>query len=444
MTVTFKLNHPKHKDGNLKTSPVAVIARAYSKETGLIEVTTGEKVIPKYWTGTGASSKMHGHVEINQHLRDIQDSIIQLWRDNKDDLSKIKALLPVVVRGQALATIQKKRLFEAFDKFLDECRSEKAPNTLKMYLSLKEKLTDFDKHYPIDFETLDFNFYDRFKKYLYGIPNPNYKGWTLYNSADKDCYYLRNDRNGLPVGLFDDTVFKYFTNLKAFISWSEKRGYQVNNSHKTWQIIKRKHPPISLTSEELDILSKVELPKHLDVARDYLLLECYTGQRISDIIRFDQKDYCDYKWTLTPKKGDRLSSKTVTVHFVGYSEPALYILGKYNFKLPKVSEQKINQSIKEACRIAGINESMYTERWSGNRKIRITGYKYEFISTHSGRKTFITLALSHGMPVEYIMELTGISEYQTLSHYRAKFEDSSIENYLKKVSENIAIMRKAN
>jgi integrase len=312
-----------------------------------------------------------------------------------------------------------------------------------MYRTLKQKLIDFDSLYPVDFDTLDFNFYDKFKRFLYEQTNPNYTGYSLFLSDNKDHYILSRDRGGLPVGLFDDTVYKYFTNLKAFLSWSEKRGYQIHPSYKTWEIIKRKHPPISLTLEELKLLSTKELPAHLDVARDFLLIECYTGQRISDILRFDQKDYQDYKWTHRPKKGNRLSSKTVTVHFVGYSQPALFILAKYNFKLPKVTEVTLNKNIKEACKLAWITSPIETERWAGNKKIMITGSKYEFLSTHSGRKTFITLGMQFGMPIEYIMELTGISEYQTLSHYRAKFEDKSIEKYLKSVSENISLLKKA-
>jgi integrase len=435
-TVRFRLNHPK-KEGER-----AILVELYINSKLKPEISTGEKVLAKHWNGTRATSKAPDYHRLNDNLSRIERELTQLWRDNLQDLSSIKSKMPEIVRGKT-STEQKKRLFEALDKFLEECATTKGENTLKMYRSLQSKLISFDALYSIDLDTLDFNFYDRFKKWLYEQPNPNYPGCSLYLIDSKDCYILSGDDRGLPVGLFDDTVFKYFTNLKAFLAWSEKRGYQIHQSFKSWQIIKRKHAPISLTTEELQKLGEVELKPHLDIARDYLLMECYTGQRISDIIRFDQKDYSDYKWTHRPKKGNRLSSKTVTVHFVGYSQPALFILGKHNFKLPKVSEAKLNKNIKEACKLAGIDSEVHTERWAGNKKIRISGRKHEFISTHTGRKTFITLALSNGMPVEYVMELTGITEYQTLSHYRAKFEDSSIEQYLKSVSDNIRLLKKA-
>jgi integrase len=436
-TVRFRLNHPS------KPGERSIQVELYINRDIKPEIATGEKILAKHWTGSRANSKAPDYHRLNDNLSRIERELTQLWRDNLDDLSKIKSLMPAVVRGSS-STSQKKTIFEALEKFLSECETGKGANTLKMYNSLQKKLIAFDAIYPIDFNSLDFNFYDRFKRFLYEQPNPNYREYNLFLADSKDHYILgRRGSGGLPVGLFDDTVYKYFTNLKAFISWAEKRGYQTNQSHKTWEIIKRKHPPISLTLDELHLLSNQELPNHLDIARDYLLLECYTGQRISDIRRFNANDYHDYKWTHRPKKGNRLSSKEVTVHFKGYSAPALLILGKYNFKLPSIHEVTLNKNIKTACEKAGICDRVYTERWAGNRKIRISGSKYEFISTHTGRKTFITLALSHGMPVEYVMELTGISEYQTLSHYRAKFEDKSIEQYLKGVEDSISLLRKS-
>ena len=42
------------------------------------------------------------------------------------------------------------------------------------------------------------------------------------------------------------------------------------------------------------------------------------------------------------------------------------------------AEQKINDNIKTACKIAGINSYTETFRWQRNKKIRISGPKYEF------------------------------------------------------------------
>lgn len=194
---------------------------------------------------------------------------------------------------------------------------------------------------------------------------------------------------------------------------------------------------------ELEALENhVYTSRALEVARDYLVMECRTGQRISDIKRFDLKDCSNEKWTFTPRKGNRLSNKSITVHFKGYCAPALSIIHKYNWKMPVISEQKLNENIKRACKAAGIDSETITYRWAANKRIKISGLKYEFISSHCGRRTFITLGLQAGIPVEYIMQLTGITEYKTIRHYKAEFEDNMIEGYLNSITTK-PLMQKA-
>jgi hypothetical protein len=185
-----------------------------------------------------------------------------------------------------------------------------------------------------------------------------------------------------------------------------------------------------------------KIVKALDVARDYLVFECRTGQRISDIKRFDLKDYGDFRWTFNPRKGNRLSSRTQTVYFKGYCAPALSILAKYNWKMPTVSEQKINDNIKTACKVAGINQEIITYRWAQNKRIRISGPKYEFISSHIGRKSFITIALQH-MEAKIVKDLAGIDSWATLKHYEGNSEQNTIEQALEKIPTMKGLMKKA-
>jgi integrase len=234
--------------------------------------------------------------------------------------------------------------------------------------------------------------------------------------------------------------------LKLYLPGERKRGYVINPAHKKWEIIKRQYPPIPLTLEELENLesAKIENKAH-DRGRDYLALECRIGQRISDLkkIRKDLIDHENRTWTHKPQKGNRTSSKTITVYFKGYCAPAYMILAKYDFQMPKVSDQKINENIKEACKTAGIDKQIFIERWAGNRRIRIHGKKYEFISSHTGRKTFITIGLQY-MPPKLVMDLAGIDSYETLKHYEGESQGDIIEQYLKSIEDNKPIMKVSN
>lgn len=430
-TVKFYLRNPKIDD-KLRKDEVSIFAKFTIDRKKRFEITLDEKIQPKHWDFNSQQVKpsYRGHYEINSYLEDFKYKLMTLYRENRElPFDKFKNL--ATHRSE-----QKKTLFLALDQFIDCYHGEKAYGTYQKCLSLKNQLVAFNAITPIDLPTLDYNFYDKFKKSLSTIPNPNYKGWSLEpdRSNYSNTYRLVHNTDGLPVGLFDDTIFKYIIVLKTFCRWAEKHGIQVHPSYKSWEVINRKHDPISLTKEELEKLESVTLPKTENIARDYLLLQCRTGQRISDIKRFDLKNFSDNKWTFTQKKGNRLSAKTTAVHFKGFCAPALDILQKYNWKLPDLSEQKINQNIKTACKKAGIDSPVEYVRWAANKRIVLTCPKYELLSNHSGRKTFITLALQSGMSIDYVMELTGIVKYDTIRHYKAKFEDSAIEEQLEKIS----------
>src|SRR5690606_17058410 len=123
---------------------------------------------------------------------------------------------------------------------------EKEGTTVKMYQSILKKLEAFDP--GLTFEQLDFNFYDRFKDFLYNSPNPLYEKYDYRYDAEADCYILFESKSPEHhIGLFDDAVFKYITHIKTLCAWAEKRGYPVHQSYREWEVLKREYPIISLT-----------------------------------------------------------------------------------------------------------------------------------------------------------------------------------------------------
>lgn len=441
-TIKLYLNHPKDKSGVLKKTDVSINLKFTINRNCRFELSTNEKIAPRFWDAKKQEVKFSyvGHVEINLSLARIKTDILQLWRDNKslsrDELKQLAS--NVVTFGQSEAPVEKKTFIEAREKFLSQYESEKDEKTVAKYRTLFSKI---ERYKPsLDFKDINFNFYDGFKRFLFDEPNPNYVGMTLVNRGD---HYDIVPGPGPVIGLFNDTVYKYIDQVCTFLRWATDRGYEVDQSFAKWEIIKYKHKPISLSLEELEQLERADMSSPvLEVARDYLVLECRIGQRISDLRRFDLKDYHNYKWTFHPKKGNSVSQKKVTVHFKGYCAKALFILAKHGFQPPKISEGKLNKYIKQVCQEAGINQHVQTFRYAENKRIRIQGPKYDFVSTHTGRKTFITIALQF-MPPKVVMNLTGIESYETLKHYDSDSDHSVIEGYLNTVQDNITLMRKA-
>jgi hypothetical protein len=104
--------------------------------------------------------------------------------------------------------------------------------------------------------------------------------------------------------------------------------------------------------------------------------------------------------------------------------------------MPELSEQKINKNIKLACKQAGIDSQTEIFRTAQNKRIRIAGPKYEFISTHTGRKTFITISLQFMSP-QSVMQLAGIDSYATLKHYAGELDPTLLKEGLKEVEQKM-------
>ena len=460
-TVKFNLRDPK-ENGILKDSEVSINLRMTISATARFQISTGEKVQPKFWDFTKqvVKSKHRKHVEINQSLSRLKDAVIQQWRDNRTaDVGTLRSMAEQLIKS---APSEKKTVIEGVVRFIAQYATEKEASTVQKYKALLSKLQSFD--HPLTWESLDLNFLDAFKTFLYSCPNPTYSGYSLAYSDPHGCYIIEKGDHGKPVPLMDDVVFKYIINLKVILQWCADRGYPVNPAFKKWKVINREYKIISLTRAELSAVEDAVIAPHtveiaesgnpnfdranairkaeaLNIARDYFLIECRTGQRISDIMRFDIKQVTNNKWTFNQKKGSRMSTNTVTIPFIGYCAPAYWIFQKYNFRLPKVSNQNLNYAIKDVLKLAGVDQEMFIERWSGNKRIREYGPKYSFISSHTGRKTFITLALGD-MPETLVMQIAGIKSYKTLNHYKGEVETETVEKYLLQM-EDKTVMKKA-
>jgi site-specific recombinase XerD len=438
-TVSFRLNRPREKDGSLKTKPVSILICYY--RSGLtVERASGHRVVPSLFTGSRVDKSVPRSSKINKDLSDKENQLLNLPFEKltrKEEEQKAISIIKGIVEDQTeQTTIEKKTLVVSIvQQFIAQYEREKEAGTVKRYRGLLKKLLAFNPNLTL--EDLDLNFYDEFKAFLYNQPNPVYTGFDLRYDRDNSVYLLvASDSPACTIGLFDDVVFKYFVNLKTVCLWAEKRGHEVNQSYISWEIIKREYPPISLTEEELIRIESLNLKGHLDIARDYLVLECRTGQRISDLKKIKPENIKGNIWTLTQKKGNRIKAKHINFPLVGFSSSALLILEKYNYELPKLSEQKLNEHIKSVSRLAGITTDTFIERWAGSKKVRITGLKYEFISTHTGKKTFITVLASKGIPIKVLSDLTGTSIKTIERHYLGTTNVEITSSWLEKADPN--------
>ena len=218
------------------------------------------------------------------------------------------------------------------------------------------------------------------------------------------------------------SIAKQIKFLKWFLRWANRKGYHQNTVYDKFMPKMKSAPKkvIFLTRIEMDKIKAYQVPatkQYLERVRDVLLFCCFTGLRHSDVYNLKRSDIKEEHIEITTiKTADRL--------IIELNNHSKAILEKYkdipltNDKvLPVVSNQKMNEYLKELGQLAEIDEPVRETYYKGNQRIDEVTPKYALLSTHTGRRTFICNALALCIPVQVFMKWTGHSYYKAMQPY---------------------------
>ncbi len=169
---------------------------------------------------------------------------------------------------------------------------------------------------------------------------------------------------------------------------------------------------ITLSFEEIEKIETLVLTKDsLINARKWLILACYTGQRGGDLMKLKQSDFKYHRGKMVIDIVQGKGNKPVTI-------PALPKVQKvYDEGLPyPISLQKLSDYFKELGKLAEINTPTMGLKRINGRGVKKLRPKYEYLSTHVGRRSFAT---NHYGILEtpFIMAVTGHSREDTFFRY---------------------------
>lgn len=272
----------------------------------------------------------------------------------------------------------KPKFHMVFEEYLQYLKSRKSIGIYKKINTVYNKLKSYENKYRmrLDFDKIDLQFYDRFNAYLLSLN-------TLSNN----------------------TINKYIDGVKMYMNWSYRRGFHTEQKYQLTNKLGRfENEIIHLTEVELKRIENLDLTedKPLQKYRDLFLFGCYTGQRFSDLNTVQLKEVYNHIWIKNQQKSTGKTNVRIPL-----SPKAMALLNSYpdGFKIKHA--QVYNRNIKEICKLAGIDTPTLKFVMKGNKKFEDWRPKYEYITSHTARKTFITLSLSRGMSVEAIKKISG-------------------------------------
>jgi site-specific recombinase XerD len=303
-------------------------------------------------------------------------------------------------------------LIPFIEHYLTEKSNELTDNRIRKINVIKSKLERFEKSIDKQFKIIEIN--NNFKK--------------LFIDYCKEEHYSINTISGDLAVL--KTICKY--------------AYQCDiETHKQLENLKLKEvetEAVYLSFDELEKIKALDLlsNERLNNVRNWLLISCYTAQRISDFMRFNNSMIIEKDKKQLLSFTQQKTNKKVTIPFLTQAQE---VINKNNGKFPRpLSHQKYNDYLKELCKLAGINEPtkgtvrrsiIESKKKSKNDYRNITGTfeKWELISSHVGRRSFATNFYGT-VPTSVLIGITNHSTEKMFLKYIRKTEtDTAIDAF---------------
>ncbi|MDR6465950.1 phage integrase SAM-like domain-containing protein [Chryseobacterium sediminis] len=257
---------------------------------------------------------------------------------------------------------------------------------------------------------------------------------------------FKNDFENNCIGVEKYSVNYFERNfkfIKTILYHAQQNGHQIYSGLNRIKCNTEKTMFVFLSQQELERIERTTFQEeHFETAKDWLLISCYSGQRISDFMRFNTsmihvrevKDKERYFIEFTQEKTNK--QLLLPLH-----EKIVEILHKRNWNFPRrMSEPRYNEHIKKICEQVGIdelvdgtlavkNETEYIKNRKKNNRRKTKGYfpKYMLVSSHIGRRSFASNNFGK-IPTPLLMVATGHSTPNMLMKYIGKIDEQQSLN----------------
>ena len=403
----YKINYYLQKIVKEKTYHFILISVAWNNQR--IRTTLKTNIDEKLWdiNKQRAKASSKNPRQINDKLDDIRVKMKNYFDLTEKELGRVpnvketKFALDEIINNRIIK-INKSRneknpisFMKAFNLFIEETKSGARlstggkriqSSTITSYVTTQNHLIELFKRKKAEIYFDDIN--DTFFA-------------NLTNYLTEKC--LANNSQGRLVKI-----------VKTFMHWSLEKGFHSNRTFiKSLKIFDEKTTKIALNKVELEAIENLtDLSARLERTRDMFLTQCYSGLRFSDLVNLKPENI-------------NLEEKIISIYTIKTKDPLIVpitkklnsIILKYTSMFPKISSQKYNEAIKDLCKEAGINDNVQLTYNIGDKRVDEIKPKYELISSHTGRRTFITLSLRKGLLEDVIMQVSGHTNKKSFQRY---------------------------
>lgn len=397
-----------------KNNPATIYLRMSLGRGKALKRKSGYVIDPKSWsTATGyPKTNLAENKNIKAKLISLEGAIIERYNIDNADGKLIDGnwLLTTINELQNRVNEDNKEYIVEYCKYFIENlpynvnsigKRGASKATLTKYNTILNKLKGFESF--------------KKKKYLIKQVDLNFRSEFIQYLSEKEK-------------INDNTIGRYISFVKTIAYDARKNGYSLNPQILDFKGFTVKPPIVTLNFQEIANIKALDLQDdRLNAARDWLVIGCYIGQRVSDLLRINKKmiqniggfDFI----VLRQVKTDKLVQ--IPIH-----EEVQSILNNREGNFPPTfgntwqsNNTIFNKLIKEVCKLAEFNEKVEGNLNNPTTMRNETGMheKWKLVSSHICRRSFATNFYStQNYPTPLLMNITGHSTEAMFLNYIGK------------------------
>jgi site-specific recombinase XerD len=361
-----------------------------------VMLTSADKVLPTEWDNVKQrvilSRRNLGSGEINLYLDKMEAAFKSAFRNLLiDDITPtqeaVKEKMEQILNLKPKIEIAKVTFYSFIDSFMNDCKINKKENTIKAYDATIKGIKEFGNisNKKFSFDDITMSWYTSFVKFLQS------------------------------KGLCNSTVGKYIKNLKSILNAATELGHNTNVifRNKSFAKTNENSHKIFLTKEEIEKMAALDYSEDAmkDIVRDYFIISTSTGLRYSDFVRIRKEHIVNNRIQM-------VTLKTNQEVVIPIATLVKNIFEKYNFEFPKCPcNQVFNRNIKEIGRDAELLNIESVTKTIGGKKSTLVFEKWELLSSHTGRRSFVSNAILSGINTSSIMLISGHKSMNVFNSY---------------------------
>ena len=302
------------------------------------QLETDSKIVVNsdYWNHYHRKSKIKD-VSIRNKQREVEDSLNSLeqsiiesfYKSDPKYVDKAWLISTVEAHYKHGKDFKSEYLTDIANDYIESIKLNASKATITKHNTIIGKIEDMQTHYKRKFKASDVD--------------------SLFKALFNDYYELH--------GYNKNTIKKNFKFIKTYCYYARDNGIEVNPNLKKLTISGEDTKDIYLTLYELELIKTFSgLSDKLDNVRDWLLISCFTAQRISDFSRFGKDMIIELENQKLISFKQTKGQKEIVIPLLPEVQE---VLDKRDGEFPrKISDQRFNQYVKELCKTIGFNEEI--------------------------------------------------------------------------------------